>query len=50
MDSRSKASDRFLDERRAYWRKVREVETVSGVEAKKQKEKDPNSLSAWKSS
>ncbi len=45
--SDSKTSDRFLNERRAYWRKVREEETASGVEAKKQKEKDPNSLSAW---
>ena len=43
----SKASDRFLNERRAYWRKVREEETASEVEAKKQKEKDPNSLTAW---
>ena len=46
MNSRSEASERFQNERREYWRKVREEETAS-AEAKKQKEKDPNSLSAW---
>ncbi|MBR1463405.1 MAG: hypothetical protein IJ604_08570 [Prevotella sp.] len=46
MDSRSEASERFLNGRREYWRKVREEETAS-AEAKKQKEKDSNSLSVW---
>ena len=38
--------ERYLNERREYWRIIREEEAASRVETKKQQQKDPNSLTA----